>query len=69
MSSEYKTLLEITVKASNNYPTTIESTPSDHLLLIQKNDPDGDSDDEDRVLLDKNAQHALYLILKNRFES
>jgi hypothetical protein len=40
---------------------------SERLLVTQ--DPDRDSiNDDDCVVLDENAQHALYLILKNRFE-
>jgi predicted GTPase len=37
------------------------------LILIQASDRDCCADD-DEVVLDRDTQHALYLLLKNRFE-
>lgn len=39
----------------------------ERLLLTQPTDRD-DLDDDDCVVLDRDTQHALYLLLKNRFE-
>lgn len=39
----------------------------ERLLLTQPTDRDT-LDEDDCVILDRDAQHALYLLLKNRFE-
>lgn len=54
---------------SDNFYTMIRKSLagcSESLVLEQDNG--AKSEERDIILLDRNAQHALYLILKNRFE-
>ena len=49
---------------SGEYYTAINKK-EDEIYIDQISD---NKEDHDYVMLDRNAQHALYLILKNRFE-
>lgn len=60
--------------ADKKITTTIQSVadaqPGESFLVLKQPELGRDSlTDDDRIILDRNAQHALYLILKNRFEA
>lgn len=66
------TLLQTHSRGFNNAQLAITVTrrtigESERLMLTQPSDRDHLNDD-DCVILDRDAQHALYLLLKNRFE-
>lgn len=52
---------------SDHFYTTIRKAHTEGSLALEQEEGGG-SIERDFILLDRNAQHTLYLILKNRFE-